>query len=187
MRDRSRIHPPTVAHPVAHPSDLGICWQPDGSDALGSHSEGSAASCWPVCSGRGHQSGPPTHGQHTSPQGSGATPRSSRQAVWPRWVRHRAAERLDTAAPKSTDTRGFFGNPPKKAEAGARIGEDSEKGVFGWRAGRSWRDRVDGQDPRGGTGTGTYVPGMGDTCPRRGRRLWLRGVAKFSLKCRTPY
>lgn len=61
---------------------------------------------------RGHQSGHPPRGTHV-PTGIEATP----AAVRPRWVRHRAVEKLATAAAKSTDTRGFFGNPPDKAEA----------------------------------------------------------------------
>ena len=98
-------------------------------------------------------------------------------------------ERLATAAPKGTDTRGFFGNPPEKDDAGVRVGEDSDERTCGCLAGRSWKRSGRWTEP-GRNGNRGDGDGDGDVCPwgvghmsLQGCRLWLRGVVKFSLKC----
>ena len=129
---------------------------------------------------------------HTPPRGTpipprlGATPRTSRQPAWPRWVRHRAVESLATAAPKGTDTRGFFGNPPEKDDAGVRVGEDSEEGLCGCWPGRRWGDRVDGQNPGGDRGGGRMSRWVGDTCPRPGLLTNVERVSQVFIKMPNP-
>ncbi len=197
---RGRAH----ARPVAHPPPCGRAsgraslrpgvllasrWgRRPGHRQLGGRGE--LAGCGSVVVGaasvRGHT---PCSGEHTSPAGLRTTPRGVQPTnLAQAGSATRAVERPATAAAKSTDTRGFFGNPPEKTEAVMRVGEHSEKGVrVDGRSGVTETiGRTDknlgGGNGNGGRGGGRMSLGVGDVCPRRGCGLWLRGVAKFSLK-----
>ena len=186
-RDRSRIHPPAVAHPVAQPSDLGLRSRHIGRKAprtdRGNNSKLRAAGplSW------GHISrGPNRHPWGTDvPAGLGATPRPSGQAVWPWWVRHWAVERLATAAPKSTDTRGFFGYPREGRGTSASRGGQRKGCACEWLAGGDGGiGRMD--RTQGGTGPGGRMSRWGGGhMSRQGASTVVGRRSQVFIKMRT--
>ena len=85
MRDRSRIHPPAVAHPVAYPSDLGLRSRHLGLKGPGSKRQTRSKQRARCCGG--------TSGRATHPSGD-TRPRRRwgntrlREGLAGRWGRH---------------------------------------------------------------------------------------------------
>ena len=71
----------------------------------------------------------------------------------------------DPDGARSSSSRGFFGNPPEKADAAVRVEEDSEKEVSGGLVGPGGIGRTDSTPGGTRTGNGEREDGDGDVCP----------------------
>ena len=190
MRDRSRIHPPAVALPVAHPSDLGFCWHLDGADALGSDSWGVAVS-WPAAGpllwGISVQGHPSAQGNTRPQQGSGQHQGPSIQPIWPRrglppgrwrgWLRQRP--RAPTpGAPSAIPRQGRHrdasrGAQRKEGSCSGPVGEDVE-GSGRRTTPQGERERGDKEGDVCPNGCGTYVPRGAPTVVERCSQVFIK-------------
>ncbi len=190
MRDRSRFHPTAVAHPVAHPSDLGFRGVTTGAGGLVSAwaFPGSCSAAGAVVCGGTYVLVTPNHpGGHLSLQAFGWFRGLAGWWGSACWAWFRSGDAFGAVY------LGFLRRSPREGRVrDASRGEQQRGCVWvGGREGpggirrmdRTRGEREPGERGMGERGMGTYVPlGVGDICPRRGCGLWLRGVAKFSLK-----
>ncbi len=184
MRDRSRIHPPAVAHP----SDPGACRQLDRADVLGCDREGvgSWLAAAPVVEGRGHQSQghPSAHGNTRPTKARGNT-----TAVWP--------SSLVEVGPPPDGGEASYGSgqehrhqrllrqSPREDRGRNASRRGQRKGV--WWAGREKLKMIGRTDrTRGLTGTGTYVPMGGGHMSPQGVWTVVEGRSQVFIKMPNP-